>query len=122
MKLKRIIAAALAPMLIGLPAAAEPNDESRYFDVLANYAANLYIDDSITADGLFRDAVEEMLKDNPDMMYEMIKAAFRSLDDYSEFYTSDEYARYYQQLNKIFYGMGVIIPVSYTHLVKTTAV
>ena len=109
MNLKRIIAAALAPMLIGLPAAAEQNDESRYFDVLANYAANLYIDDSVTADGLLKSAVEEMMKDNPELMYEMIKSAFRSLDDYSEFYTSDEYREYYQRLNNIFYGMGVII-------------
>lgn len=109
MKLKRIIAALVAPMLITLPASAEPNDESRYFDVLANYIANLYIDDSVTTDELLRAAAEKVMKDNPDLMYEMIKAAFGSLDDYSEFYTSDEYKEYFQRLNKIFYGMGVII-------------
>ena len=109
MKIRRLIAAITVPMMLGLPAFAESNDESRYFEVLTNYAANLYINEEITSDDLMREATEAVLKDNPELMYKMIKAAFRSLDDYSEFYTAEEYKEYYQRLNKIFYGMGVVV-------------
>ena len=111
MKLKKLIAALLTPALLGIsPAAiAEENDESRYFDVLTNYAANLYIDEDVTRVDLMKAAVEEVLKDNPELMYKMIKAAFSSLDEYSEYYTKEEYEEYVKQLNHIFCGMGVII-------------
>lgn len=109
MNMKKTLAAALAAMMLAAPAYAESNDESRYLDILTNYAANLYIDENVSAEDLMQAATEEILKENPELMYKMIKAAFSSLDEYTEFYTAEEYESYYQHLNKIFYGMGVMI-------------
>ncbi len=109
MKFRRVVAAVAAMLCISVPAGAVENDESSYFEIMANYAANLYIDESITKEEIIQNAIEGVLKDNPELMYSMIKEAFRSLDDYSEFYTGEEFRQYYQQLNKMFYGMGIII-------------
>lgn len=109
MKFKKTIAMIFSALMLGISVSAEPNAESSYFDLITNYAANLYIDESITQEDLLKAATEKILENNPELMYEMIKSAFGSLDDYSEFYTAEEYSQYFQQLNKIFYGMGVII-------------
>lgn len=111
MKLKRLIALVLIPAMFGIKAFASfgENAEADYFNAMLNYASNLYIDETVTSEDIMRSAVEEVLKDNPELMYKMIKAAFSSLDEYSEFYTAEEYNEYYQQLNHIFCGMGVII-------------
>ena len=39
----------------------------------------------------------------------LMKAALQSLDDYSDFYTRSEYIEYNNQLNKTFYGLGVML-------------
>lgn len=109
MKFKRFAAAFLAATLISPQAFAEKSEESDYFDLMISHAANLYIDESITEEELVRAAVEKILKDNPEAMYEMIKGAFGSLDDYTDFYTAEEYDKYYRALNKVFYGMGVVV-------------
>ena len=109
MKLKRFIAALLASVSLTTPVFAQMNSESLYIDVIINYISNLYIDDSVYADGLKQHAIEELVRENPDLMYKIIKNAFSALDIYSEFYTAEEYERYYQALNHIFYGLGVKI-------------
>lgn len=109
MKFKRFIAAFMVAALISPQAFAERSEESDYFDLMLSHAANLYIDDSITEDDLVRAAIEKILKENPDAMYEMIKGAFESLDDYSDYYTAEEYDKYYRALNKVFYGMGAVV-------------
>lgn len=109
MKLKRFIAALLATVSLSTTAFAQMNSESVYIDVIINYISNLYIDDSVYFDGIKQHAIEELVRDNPDIMYEIIKNAFSALDIYSEFYTAEEYEKYYQSLNHIFYGLGVKI-------------
>ncbi len=109
MKLKRFIAATLLTASIATPVSATVNSESVYFDVIANYISNLYIDDSIYFEGIKQHAIEELLRDNPDLMYQLIKKAFTALDQYSEFYTAEEYEEYYQTLNRVFYGLGIRI-------------
>ena len=69
----------------------------------------MYIDSSIYSEDMMRAAIGEAIKDNPELMYKMIKAAFGELDEYSEFYTAEEYQTYYERLTNEFYGMGAII-------------
>lgn len=109
MRLKRFIAALLATVALTTSVSAKRNEESVYVDVIINYIANLYIDNTIIPEDLKQYAMEEMVRENPEMMYEFIKKAFTALDVYSEFYTAEEYEQYFQQLNHIFYGLGVKI-------------
>lgn len=109
MKLKRFIAALLVMASLSTTANAKMNSESLYIDVIINYISNLYIDDSVYADGLKQHAIEELVNENPELMYKIIKNAFSALDIYSEFYTAEEYQKYYQHLNHIFYGLGIKI-------------
>lgn len=108
MKFKSVIAPILAASMLATPVYAE-SDELRYLDSIISYASNLYIDSSVYSEDLMRAAISEAVKDNPELMYKMIKAVFGELDDYSEFYTAEEYQKYYQRLVNEFYGIGVII-------------
>ena len=109
MKIKSIIASVIAASMFTVPVCAESNEELMYLDAVINYASNLYIDSSIYSEDMMRAAIGEAIKDNPELMYKMIKAAFGELDEYSEFYTAEEYQTYYERLTNEFYGMGAII-------------
>ncbi len=109
MKFKKILLGTLAGIMLTTSVSAEINDESLYFDIILDYASTLYLDDTITTDDLKQEAIEGVLKDNPELMYAMIKAAYASLDEYSEFYTAEEYEQQFQRINRVFYGMGVLI-------------
>ncbi len=110
-KIKRLISGVIAGLMLTTPVFAEFNSQSIYLDIVLNYVSNLYIDDRVGSDYLMQEAVNEAVKDNPELMYKMIKAAFATLDEYSEFYTAEEYKKQYQRINNIFYGMGAIIQI-----------
>lgn len=83
--------------------------EYEYMDKLFGFAEELYIDESVTKEDILKEAVKKYLKDNPDAMEDIIKNGFSSLDDYSEYYTSDELTSYINNINHTFYGIGVSI-------------
>lgn len=109
MKIKSIIASVLTLSMLTVPAYVKANDKSIYLDSIINYASNLYIDSSVYSEDMMRAAISAAVEDNPELMYKMIKAAFGELDQYSEFYTAEEYQEYYEMLTDEFSGIGVII-------------
>jgi len=113
MKKTKLISVILSAMVLfsntALAKTEEVNNEYDRFEAISNYAANLYIDDSLTADDIMNAGLKEALKDNPELMTQLIKAELKSLDDYSEYYTADEYELFNANLNHIVYGIGVII-------------
>lgn len=108
--IKRFLAIFMsAAILFSQTVFASGNDEYEKIEQILNYAANLYIDDSVTSDELMSDAVKKLLEKNPELTKEFINAGFESLDEYSEFYTAGEYELFTKNMNKIVYGIGVII-------------
>ncbi len=108
--IKRFLAAiAAASVLLSQSVFASGNAEYEKIEQILNYAANLYIDDTVTSDDLMSDAVKNLLEKNPELANELIKAGFESLDEYSEYYTAEEYELVKKNLNNIVYGIGVII-------------
>lgn len=108
---KRFLALTLAGMmLLGSTASAE-TISSGYdnFERMSSFGANLYIDESITADYLMSEALKKVINENPELSTELIKAAFSSLDEYSEYYTKEEYELFKKNIDKIVYGIGVVI-------------
>ena len=108
--IKRFVALITAVIILMSQAVfADGNAEYEKIEQILNYAANLYIDDSVTTDELMSDAVKNLLETNPELANEFIKAGFLGLDEYSEFYTAEEYELFKKNMNNIVYGIGVII-------------
>ena len=83
--------------------------EYNTFDKLMNYAAQLYIDQDISVEDLKEEAVSKLLEEHPELLDQLLKAGFSSLDQYSEFFTGEEFLDYLNDLNHTFYGIGVTI-------------
>ncbi len=111
MKKNRFLAMTVATVLLLGQTAYGVTESTEYeqFERLSGYAANLYIDDSVSTEGIMEEALRIVMKDNPELMNELIKAGFRSLDEYTEFYTKEEYELFQKNLNHIVYGIGVVI-------------
>lgn len=110
MKKKRFSALILSGIMLVQPVYART--ESKEYDMyerIMNYAANLYIDESTEADEMMDEALRTVLKDNPELMNSLIKAGFDTLDEYSEYYTKDEYELFQKNINHTVYGIGVVI-------------
>ncbi|MBR4721179.1 MAG: PDZ domain-containing protein [Clostridia bacterium] len=108
--IKRFFSAIIVTVfLLSQPVFADGNSDYQQIEQILNYAANLYIDDSVTSDELMVDAVKNLLDSNPELAKELIKSGFAALDEYSEFYTAEEYQQFNKSMNHVFYGIGVII-------------
>lgn len=108
---KRLLAIILSGMmLLGSTANAETLSEGYdSFERMSSFGANLYIDESVTADYLMSEALKKVINEKPELATELIKAAFSSLDEYSEYYTKEEYELFRKNIDKIVYGIGVVI-------------
>ncbi|MGN0183325.1 MAG: S41 family peptidase [Candidatus Ornithomonoglobus sp.] len=86
----------------------ETSVQYQAYEQIAQYIAERYLDDSYTAEDIMKLGLSEYLGQNGDTaLVALLKAALHSLDDYSDFYTYDEYVEYNNTLNKTFYGLGI---------------
>lgn len=111
MKKTKILSLLLAGLMLWQQPVLAQNAEDGYdiFERLSSFAANLYIDDSVTTDEVMAGALRSVLEERPELVNELIKAGFQSLDDYSEYYTAEEYELFLKNIDNIVYGIGVII-------------
>lgn len=78
------------------------------YELISKYIADLYLDDTYTAEDIMNIGISSYLGENGDTaLVALLKAALHSLDDYSDFYTYSEYVEYTNNLNKTFYGLGI---------------
>lgn len=80
-----------------------------YFVKLMTSVSALYIDEDISADEVIEKALKKAVEENPEILEKLLKAGFSSLDEYSEYYTPDEFQDYINNINHTFYGIGVVI-------------
>ena len=84
--------------------------EYEAYKQIAGYIADMYLDDSYTAEEIMQIGLSEYLgKHGDEALVALLKGALQSLDEYSDFYTRDEYIEYNNNLNKTFYGLGVLL-------------
>ena len=113
MKFKKLTALTITfVLLLSQSVFADTDADYEKIEQIMNYAANLYIDDSVTGSEIMSGAIKKMIETNPDFATELIKAGFLGLDEYSEFYTAEEYALFKKNMNHILYGIGVVIQQS----------
>lgn len=123
--LKKLISVLLVVLMISTNVFAREDEvvaEYEYMNRVFGYASLLYIDDSITKEEILNRAIEKYLKDNPDAMEEIIKNGFSGLDEYSEYYTAEEYKIFLENVNNTFYGIGVIIQKNGEYIQITSVV
>lgn len=123
MKITKRIAAVLMSAVLITPAVfaeEELSSEYTYVDKMFGYASEMYVDEGLTKEEILNRALNKYLEENPDAVLDILKAGFSEIDDYTEFYTSDDYQQYVDSINHTFCGIGVIIQKngSYVEIVR----
>ncbi len=122
MRFKKITAAALAALMIAIPAVSfaedisgdleeqiEVSGEYEAFEKIAQYVSERYIDDSFSKEDIMQKGLSALLENNNPLLIDLLKATLESMDDYSEFFTAEEYNEYINQFNQTFYGIGIVM-------------
>lgn len=85
----------------------ENSGEYTAFEQIAKYVSERYIDDSYTKEEIMQRGLSSFLENNDKALVELLKSTLSSMDNYSEFYTAEEYREYQDALNHTFYGIGI---------------
>ena len=115
MKFKKFIAIGVLASLVTSQSVLFAKEEKEYsyeykaVELVADYATQLYIDENILPEELIKDGMSKMLEEDPEKLVPFLKTMVSTLDPYSEYFTLEEYQAYVNQVNKSFYGIGVII-------------
>lgn len=98
----------------------QPSVGYEAYEKLAEYIAGKYLDDSYTAEDIMMRGLSEYLGQmGDDALVPMLKGALQSMDEYSDFYTKSEFIEYNNNLNKTFYGLGVMLEQSGEYVMIT---
>lgn len=98
----------------------QPSVGYEAYEKLAEYIASKYLDDSYTAEDIMMRGLSEYLGQmGDDALVPMLKGALQSMDEYSDFYTKSEFIEYNNNLNKTFYGLGVMLEQSGEYVMIT---
>lgn len=85
----------------------EFSGEYNAFEQIAEYVAERYIDNTLVKEDIMKNGLSKLLENNDPLLIELLKSTLESMDDYSEFYTAEEYKEYIDKLNQTFYGIGI---------------
>ena len=115
MKLAKKISACLLVLTIALSTCVfaenktiTASDEAKFFDMVAGDVVEIYQFD-MTKQELLERTIRTMLNEDPESLDSFLKAMFASLDEYSEFYTPEQYeavTKFYENKTG---GIGVIV-------------
>lgn len=119
MKMKKIAAIILAvSMMSSASVFAAPekttdpeidySGEYMAFDQIADYISRLYIDE-YSKDYIMAQGLSELLRGDDETLVQLLKNTLRSLDEYSEFYTAEEYKQFEDNLSHTEYGIGILM-------------
>ena len=119
MKMKKIAAIILAVSMMSSAsvfAAPEKTTEPKIdysgeymaFDQIADYISRLYIDE-YSKDYIMAQGLSELLRGDDETLVQLLKNTLRSLDEYSEFYTAEEYKQFEDNLSHTEYGIGILM-------------
>lgn len=81
--------------------------EYEAWKMIAESIAEEYIDETLDAETIMQMGISNLLNGDDDMLVMLLKKTLESLDDYSTFYTADEYQEYINNLNRTFFGIGI---------------
>lgn len=111
-KIKRVLAVVVVfCFILALPVSADSkyipkNEANMFFDMVASDLVQIYQFD-ITKDELLTRTFQTLLYEDPDALDTFLRAMFASLDEYSEFYTAEEYEALTNYIDNVTGGFGV---------------
>lgn len=118
MKMKKIAAIILAltisaPAAMAAPAKTEEPEidysgEYMAYETIADYISQLYIDE-YDKEYIMTQALSEFLRDDDETLVKLLKSMLESMDEYSEFFTAEEYRQFENTLSHTAYGIGIQI-------------
>ena len=118
--LNKIIALLLVLLisLCGVTAFAEGSEETpeldlnliqnRMIDLATDYIMDNWLYET-TKEDLYRHALRQIIAENPELYDTALKGMFGNLDDFSEYYTDDEYSAFMENISGEMCGIGVSI-------------
>lgn len=122
--LKRTAALILALMCISLSITGAVGfaEEASNFESssLTGETANIYFNQAVSLimsrykfdtsrEGIYKATIEKLLKENPELLEEVLDSMFGSLDDYTVYYTQEELDSFIDNVSGEFCGIGVVI-------------
>ncbi len=113
MKFKKFIAILCAMCTLSAPlgvlAEREYSEEYYIVDLIAEYVSQMYIDESLTKDEAIHIALSGILEGDDELLIKALKEMLSGVDPYSEYFTAEEYKAFTNNMNSVFYGIGVVI-------------
>ncbi len=94
--------------------------EYNAFDEIAGFLAENYIDENLDKDKITAMGLSGLLEGNEELLVKLLKSTLESMDDYSEFFTAEEYKSFQESLEKTFYGIGIVMKQSEDGFVEIT--
>jgi len=82
--------------------------QSMFFDLVFSDVVQMYQFD-VEENEIYQRMIQNMLAENPEMLDSFFKALFDSFDDYSEFYTAEEFDDFMNSLEGVIGGVGVYL-------------
>ena len=82
------------------------SNEAKFFDQIASDLVQLYQFD-ITKEEILERTLTNLINNDPEALDTFLRALFSSLDEYSEFYSPEEYAELMRSLENVSGGIGV---------------
>lgn len=82
--------------------------ENRMIDLATDYIMDNWLYET-TKEDLYRHALRQIIAENPELYDTALKGMFGNLDDFSEYYTLDEYNAFMDNLSGEMCGIGVSI-------------
>ena len=109
---KRLLALVLSFLLIVTPvctfAEEEMPEEYTVIEAIKEYIDRNY-QFGVNYEDMFDSVVKEVLKDNPELFGKVATGMLNSLDDYSVYYSSEEFKDFFTQIEAAYAGIGAYI-------------
>ena len=108
---KRLLALLLAFILVlplGVSAEEELPEEYTVIEAIKNYIEKNY-QFEVDYEKILDSVIKETLKENPELFDEIATGIMNGLDDYSIYYTSEEFKEFFTQVEAQYAGIGAYI-------------
>ncbi len=83
-------------------------EANSYFDQAVNLIMSRYKFDT-SREGIYEDTIRKLIEKDPEVIYDILRAMFGSLDDYSTYYSEEELESFVSNTSGEFCGIGVVI-------------
>ncbi|NLY43061.1 MAG: S41 family peptidase [Clostridiaceae bacterium] len=93
-----------------------PKDAIDYLDLIKQFIMNYYMGE-VTDEAILEGALKNVIRKNPELLEQALKGMFEPLDQYSVYFTDEEYEQFTQQVDGQYGGIGITVQNREGHIV-----